>query len=350
MADATLEGSSKVSSEPSRNVSSSVIPTVGENHSLQITQHKLNGANFLEWSQSVMLVIRGKGKLDYLTGTKVTLKEGATGHSTWESENSMVMAWLINSMKPKIGRTYLFYKTAKEIWDMAHEMYSNLKNSAQCFEVRSALRSTKQGNLSMIEYFNTFTKLWQEMDMFYETNWHCPEDSLKYKQMLEKERVFDFLHGLSKDLDEVRGGLLGTKPFPNIREAFAEVRREESRKRAMLRMTTEVISDNWSQSSALVSKKHEPANSSDQRGNRKNDKAWCDHCQRPYHTRETCWKTHGKPANWKARKQGEQSRVFQAVAEETRLEDQFLARNSLNNYKSLPNTELVHKFQLQIVL
>ncbi|EOY17116.1 Cysteine-rich RLK (RECEPTOR-like protein kinase) 8 [Theobroma cacao] len=247
MADATLEGSSEVSSEPSRNVSSSVISTVGETHSLQITQHKLNGANFLEWSQSVMLVIRGKGKLSYLTGTKVTPKEGAAGHSTWESENSMVMAWLINSMEPKIDQTYLFYKTAKEIWDMAHEMYSDLENSAQCFEVRSALRSTKQGNLSVTEYFNTLTKLWQEMDMFYETNWHCHEDSLKYKQMLEKERVFDFLHGLSKELDEVRGRLLGTKPFQNIREAYAEVRREESRKRVMLGVTTEVISDNLSQ-------------------------------------------------------------------------------------------------------
>ncbi|EOY31231.1 Uncharacterized protein TCM_038193 [Theobroma cacao] len=156
----------------------------------------------------------------------------------------MVMAWLINSMEPKIGRTYLFYKIAKEIWDMAHEMYLDLENSAQCFEVRSALRSTKQGNLSVTEYFNTLTKLWQEMDMFYETNWHCPKDSLKYKQMLEKERVFDFLHGLSKELDEVRGRLLETKPFPNL-----------------------------SQSSALVSKKHEPANSSNQRGNRKNDKS-----------------------------------------------------------------------------
>ncbi|EOY16802.1 Uncharacterized protein TCM_035682 [Theobroma cacao] len=82
MTDATLKGSSEVSSELSRNMSSSsAISTVKETHSLQITQHKLNRANFLEWSQSVMLVIRGNGKLGYLTGTKATPKEGATGHS-----------------------------------------------------------------------------------------------------------------------------------------------------------------------------------------------------------------------------------------------------------------------------
>jgi len=52
--------------------------------------------------------------------------------------------------------------------------------------------------------------------------------------MLDKERVFDFLHGLNIELDEVRGRLLGAKPFPSIQEDFAELRREESRKKVML--------------------------------------------------------------------------------------------------------------------
>ena len=28
-------------------------------------------------------------------------------------------------------------------------------------------------------------------------------------------------------------------------------------------------------------------------------RVWCDHCNKPRHTRETCWKLHGKPADWK---------------------------------------------------
>ncbi|KAG6503627.1 hypothetical protein ZIOFF_035944 [Zingiber officinale] len=36
--------------------------------SLQITLHKLNGKNYLEWSQTVRLAIDGKGKLGYLNG------------------------------------------------------------------------------------------------------------------------------------------------------------------------------------------------------------------------------------------------------------------------------------------
>ena len=64
----------------------------------------------------------------------------------------------------------------------------------------------------MTEYYNTLTELWQEIDLFHDMEWKCSDDGKKYEKMIEKERVFDFLHGLNSDLDEVRGRLLGTKP------------------------------------------------------------------------------------------------------------------------------------------
>jgi len=70
--------------------------------------------------------------------------------------------------------------------------------------------------------------------------------------MLEKERFVDFLQGLNPELDEGRGRLLGTKPLPSLREAFAEVRREESRKKVMLPSTMEQNSG-----SALTTAKRE---------------------------------------------------------------------------------------------
>lgn len=38
---------------------------------LPITGHKLNGNNYLQWSQSVLMFISGKGKDEYLTGEKI---------------------------------------------------------------------------------------------------------------------------------------------------------------------------------------------------------------------------------------------------------------------------------------
>ena len=50
----------------------------------------------------------------------------------------------------------------------------------------------------------------------------------------EYDKVYLFLAGLNKELDEVRGRILGQKPLPSLQEVFLEIRREESRRRVML--------------------------------------------------------------------------------------------------------------------
>ncbi|KZV26926.1 hypothetical protein F511_41261 [Dorcoceras hygrometricum] len=101
-----------------------------ENSSVNITIHKLNGKNFLEWAQSIKLIIEGRGRLGYLTGDTREPEKGDPKWSSWKSENSMVMAWLINSMEPSIGRTYLFLPTAKDVWEAVRGTYSDLENSS----------------------------------------------------------------------------------------------------------------------------------------------------------------------------------------------------------------------------
>lgn len=63
--------------------------------------------------------------------------------------------------------------------------------------------------------------------MFEENQCNCPDDDAKkFREMVERKRIFKFLMGLNKNLDEVRGRILGIKPQLNIREVFSEVHRE----------------------------------------------------------------------------------------------------------------------------
>lgn len=82
---------------------------------LQITSHKLNGKLYLQRSRSTVMLIRGKGKMNFLDGS-ITRPITKTEYPNWGSNNFMVMAWLVHSMEESSGDTYLFYTTAKEIW------------------------------------------------------------------------------------------------------------------------------------------------------------------------------------------------------------------------------------------
>ena len=71
-------------------------------HSLQITLDKLNGTNFHEWFQYVLLIMKGKGKVGYLMDVIPIPHLTAVNYSILDAKNSIIIAWLINFMKIKI--------------------------------------------------------------------------------------------------------------------------------------------------------------------------------------------------------------------------------------------------------
>ena len=103
------------------------------NPSVQLTVHKLNGKNYLEWVQSIKLVINGKRKLGHLNGETTKPADNNPMLKAWRSKNSLVTAWLINSMDPSIGKRYLFLPTARDVWEIVQETYWDLENSASIF-------------------------------------------------------------------------------------------------------------------------------------------------------------------------------------------------------------------------
>lgn len=278
-----------VSLQPNPVTAGTVHVPYSDNSSLQITSHKLNGKNYLPWSRSVEMVIRGKGRYGYLDGSTKKPVESDSFFLTWDAQNSMVMAWLINSMDEKISESFMCYTTAKLMWEAAKRQYSDLENSSQLFELRNKARNLTQAEMDVTTYFNALTKLWQEVDLFNNGHWLCSGCIEKHQTMVNKDRIYDFLAGLNKDLDEVRGRLLGSKSLPNIEDIFAEVRREETRKRVMLG-TVKTTAEN----SAFSAR-----GSENFRSQKRNGKFWCDYCQRSDHSRDRCWKLHGKPDNWK---------------------------------------------------
>ncbi|XP_019056106.1 PREDICTED: uncharacterized protein LOC109115925 [Nelumbo nucifera] len=216
---AAMVGSGSASSDATSAVTSSeggiqlAAISLSEN-SLQITIHKLNGKNYLEWCQSVWLVIDGKGKLDYLNGEVKPPTTDDPKYRQWRSENSMVTACLINSMDPVVGKPFMFLPTARDVWEVVRETYSDLDNHSQPFELNTRMWKMQQGEREVTTYYNEMMAVWQELDLFEEEEWESPSDGARYKKKIERGRVFVFLAGLNKELDEVRGRILGRKPLP----------------------------------------------------------------------------------------------------------------------------------------
>ena len=100
--------------------------------------------------------------------------------------------------------------------------------------------------------------------MLEKVQWNCPYDNRQYRQILEKERIYTFLLGLNKDLDEVRERILSIKPLPNVREVFSEVQREETRRKVMLGAPNTTSNG---ESSTFATRSPQPSAGQQRRGN-----------------------------------------------------------------------------------
>ncbi|KAK9120587.1 hypothetical protein Syun_018204 [Stephania yunnanensis] len=177
------------SSQPpssSQTLSSSSIP---DPFSAQITNHKLNGQNYLQWSQSVLMFICGKSKDDLLSESTTAPKEDDPAYKSWKANNNMVMSWLINSMTLDIGENITRYMQQLEMHGkVAKITFSSSENTSEIFETESVLHELKQGDLSVTQYYSLLTRHWQKIDRIDTHNWKCPEDGKLYISIVETNR------------------------------------------------------------------------------------------------------------------------------------------------------------------
>lgn len=91
----------------------------------------------------------------------------------------------------------------------------------QIFSLKTRLWHNKQADRDLTTYYNKMLTLWQELDHYYDDQWDCFKEGVQLLlKREENDRVYMFLAGINKDLDEVRGHILSHKPLLSIRESF----------------------------------------------------------------------------------------------------------------------------------
>ena len=126
-----------------------------------------------------------------------------------------------------------------------------------------------------------------------------------FKGLLRGKGFFYFLVGLNIEFDQVRVQVLGKEELPSMKETISIIWTEESRRivvmlepqlvegSAMISINSsgkEVISSNGGQIVSNNSRCGDLLKSS-------KPTVWCNHCKKPWHTKETCYKLHGRLPN-----------------------------------------------------
>jgi len=94
------------------------------------------------------------------------------------------------------------------------------------------------------------------------------------------------LKGLRSDLTPIKDQILASSSIPSLIDVLAR----------LLRIGSETIETNNVETSILDVKNENPQELNvHQRGDSRNSRPYCNYCNRPGHTRQSCWKLHDRP-------------------------------------------------------
>ena len=183
-------------------------------------------------------------------------------------------------------------------------------DTSQVYDLKRRVARTRQYGGSIESYYNTLQGLWRKIDFWRSNPMKCAEDIQIYNSNIQEDRVYVFLDGLDDRLDKIRNDVLQIKPFPTVEQAYAHVRREDTRQAVML-SNTETTSSlvllskgfKIQQLSIQLSKLRTSLPSVGRKGKGKTANRGCTHYGNPKHTRKICFKVYGYPEWWKELKE-----------------------------------------------
>ncbi|KAJ1425146.1 Gag-polypeptide of LTR copia-type [Sesbania bispinosa] len=84
----------------------------------------LKGDNYHNWARSMETALRVKMKLGFVDGTIKKPLTTSPEYLAWEGKDSMVIAWIINSIDATLHGSILHATTAMDMWLDLEEIFS----------------------------------------------------------------------------------------------------------------------------------------------------------------------------------------------------------------------------------
>ncbi|KAG8635865.1 hypothetical protein MANES_16G065850v8 [Manihot esculenta] len=180
---------------------------------------KLNDSNYVVWAKMMEMFITGRGKSNHLTGTPSPPIETDPAIYLWQTNDSIVRGWLIQTVEQKLRPNLLQHKTSKGLWDALKIRFNTGSNKLIIYELQSKAYKLTQQEI-----------IWAEIDERQPTKIEGDNNIIIWNREIQEERLYLFLARVQSDLDPVRREILNEEPLPTLDNAYSRLRGEKLRR------------------------------------------------------------------------------------------------------------------------
>ncbi|XP_031256011.1 uncharacterized protein LOC116114004 [Pistacia vera] len=176
-----------------------------------------------------MVSLCAKNKLGFVDGTCTKSSVHDRLAPQWERCNSLVLAWIFNSVSKEIFNGIVYSTNASQVWQDLKEQYHKV-NGTRVFGIHREIVNLTQGTNTMAIYFNKLKSLWDELDSMVSLPAPDSASGNTYPEHLNQQKLLQFLMGLNESYSMVRSQILLMNPLPSVKKAYSVVNQDESQR------------------------------------------------------------------------------------------------------------------------
>nr|XP_027189399.1 uncharacterized protein LOC101503854 [Cicer arietinum] len=136
-----------------------------DNPSVALVSPPLSATNYHSWSRSMIVTLRSKNKLGFVTGALPRPPNIDRLSIAWDRCNTMLMSWITNSLEREIAQSVMWMESVSEIWAELRERYHQ-GDVFRISDLQEEIYSLRQGDSSITSYYTKLKQLWQELEIF----------------------------------------------------------------------------------------------------------------------------------------------------------------------------------------
>ncbi|XP_075486301.1 uncharacterized protein LOC142525900 [Primulina tabacum] len=236
----------------------------------------IGNENYGAWSRAMLLALRAKNKLGFITGS---YRKPAENHPTlhqWDRCNVIVLSWIMSSVSKEIFSGIIYCTVTASVWSDLQERFDKICGS-RIYSLHREISLFSQGASNISMYFSHLKKLWDEYASLVTLLSFSCDTAKAYVEHDQHQHLFQFLMGLNESYGHIRSQILLMTPLPSVNQAYSILSQEESHRNVL---------------SSPVNMHTKAFYSSLSRGN---DSMKCENCKIPGHTKDQCFRLIGYP-------------------------------------------------------
>lgn len=119
------------------------------------------------------LALQAKRKLGFVIGDCKKENYRKELHKHWETCNSIVLSWIINTVSKDLISGIVYALNAHLVWEDLRESFDKVSR-IRVFQLHKEIETISQGTDSISVYFPKLKELWSEFDaMTPSPDWMC---------------------------------------------------------------------------------------------------------------------------------------------------------------------------------